>query len=138
MSKKVAVVTGGVGGIGTEICRYLAKGGYSVAATCIASELDGLDSWKAQWSTEGLDIQVFQLEITDFDDCVRVTAEIEEKMGQNLSWERLDNRRACRISIKFEGPGLRDRDHWDEIQDKMIDTMIKLENVFKEHIKKLD
>jgi acetoacetyl-CoA reductase len=81
MSKKVAVVTGGVGGIGTEICRYLAKGGYSVAATCIASELDGLDSWKAQWSTEGLDIQVFQLEITDFDDCVRVTAEIEEKMG---------------------------------------------------------
>ncbi|MBF0455762.1 MAG: acetoacetyl-CoA reductase [Magnetococcales bacterium] len=78
---RVAVVTGGVGGIGTEICRYLAKGGYKVAATCIASEVDKLDGWKAQWKTEGLDVQVFQLEITDFDDCVKVTAEIEEKMG---------------------------------------------------------
>jgi acetoacetyl-CoA reductase len=78
---KVAVVTGGVGGIGTEICRYLAKGGYSVAATCIASEVDKLDGWKAQWVKEGLDVQVFQLELTDFDDCVKVTAEIEEKMG---------------------------------------------------------
>ena len=73
-----------------------------------------------------------------FDKLYENKNKIEEKMGQNLSWERLDNRRACRISIKFEGPGLRDRDHWDEIQDKMIDTMIKLENVFKEHIKKLD
>ena len=78
---KVAVVTGGVGGIGTEICRYLAKGGYSVAATCIASEVDKLDGWKAQWKEEGLDVQVFQLEITDFEDCIKVTAEIEEKMG---------------------------------------------------------
>ncbi len=76
---KVAVVTGGVGGIGTEICRYLAKGGYKVAATCIASELDKLDDWKAQFAGE--EIEVFQLEITDFDDCARVTAEIEAKMG---------------------------------------------------------
>jgi acetoacetyl-CoA reductase len=78
---RVAVVTGGVGGIGTEICRYLAKGGYKVAATCIASEVDKLDDWKAQWATEGLDVQVFQLEITDFEDCARATADIEAKMG---------------------------------------------------------
>ena len=79
MSKRVAVVTGGVGGIGTEICRYLAKGGYSVAATCIASEVDKIDEWKAQF--DGADIEVFQLEITDFEDCAKVTAEIEAKMG---------------------------------------------------------
>ena len=78
---KVAVVTGGVGGIGTEICRYLAKGGYKVAATCIASEVAGAEEWKAQFSKDGLEVEVFQLEITDFDDCVKVTAQIEEKMG---------------------------------------------------------
>ncbi|MBF0446196.1 MAG: acetoacetyl-CoA reductase [Magnetococcales bacterium] len=81
MSNRVAVVTGGVGGIGTEICRYLAKGGYKVAATCIAAELDGIDEWKAQFSKDGIEVEVFQLEITDFDDCVKVTSQIEEKMG---------------------------------------------------------
>ncbi len=81
MSKRVAVVTGGVGGIGTEICRFLARGGYKVAATCIASEVAGADAWKAQFSKDGLEVDVFELEITDFDDCVKVTAQIEEKMG---------------------------------------------------------
>ncbi len=34
MSKKVAYVTGGMGGIGTSICQQLAKDGFTVVAGC--------------------------------------------------------------------------------------------------------
>ena len=34
MSKKVAYVTGGMGGIGTGICQRLAKDGFTVVAGC--------------------------------------------------------------------------------------------------------
>ena len=34
MSKKVAYVTGGMGGIGTAICQRLAKDGFTVIAGC--------------------------------------------------------------------------------------------------------
>ncbi|MHB1250415.1 MAG: SDR family NAD(P)-dependent oxidoreductase, partial [Polaromonas sp.] len=34
MTKKVAYVTGGMGGIGTTICQRLAKDGFNVIAGC--------------------------------------------------------------------------------------------------------
>ena len=34
MSKKIAYVTGGMGGIGTAICQRLAKDGFTVVAGC--------------------------------------------------------------------------------------------------------
>ena len=38
MSKRIALVTGGIGGIGTAICRQLAKDGCTVVANHIAQE----------------------------------------------------------------------------------------------------
>ncbi|MFH1598108.1 MAG: DUF4268 domain-containing protein [Patescibacteria group bacterium] len=73
-----------------------------------------------------------------FDKLIKHKDEIENKYGGKLNWERLDNRRASRISVKFEGIGLQNKDKWDELQDKMIDTMIKIESVFREYIPNLD
>ncbi|MXX98951.1 MAG: DUF4268 domain-containing protein [Gammaproteobacteria bacterium] len=64
-------------------------------------------------------------------------AEIEEDFGDELSWERLDNRRACRIGKKFDPAGLDDPDKRDKLQDDMIDAMIRLEQAVRKHIKNL-
>ncbi len=64
-------------------------------------------------------------------------SEIEGDFGGELNWERLDNRRACRISKRFEYAGLGDSNKRDKLQNDMIDAMIRLEKALKEHIKKL-
>jgi len=43
-----------------------------------------------------------------------------------------------RVSLKFKKLGLSDKDKWDDIQNKMIDAMIRLEKAFGKHIRKLD
>ncbi|MES9859360.1 MAG: SDR family NAD(P)-dependent oxidoreductase, partial [Candidatus Thiodiazotropha sp. 4PDIVS1] len=43
---KIAVVTGGLGGIGTAVCLRLAQEGAKVVATCHPAETDQVDAWK--------------------------------------------------------------------------------------------
>jgi hypothetical protein len=73
-----------------------------------------------------------------FDRLLKHKKEIEDKFGDKLSWERLDNKRASRIAVYFEFGGLHDQDKWEKLQDKMIDAMIRLEKATKEYIQSLD
>ncbi|NQT22731.1 MAG: DUF4268 domain-containing protein [Candidatus Omnitrophica bacterium] len=63
--------------------------------------------------------------------------EIEKDFGGKLRWERLDDRRACRISRRFESTGLKDFDQRDKLQSDMIDAMVHLEKALKKHIRAL-
>ncbi len=63
---------------------------------------------------------------------------IEERFGISLDWERLDNKRASRIAVRFPDMSLNDRENWDKMQEKMIDAMIKLEEIFRNYILQLE
>ena len=73
-----------------------------------------------------------------FDKLVKHKDEIENEFGGKLNWERLDNKRASKISFKFMGNYLLDKDRWDNLQNNMIDAMIGLEKAFRRYIKKLE
>lgn len=73
-----------------------------------------------------------------FDKLHQNKEKIEQVFGEKLLWERLDNRRASRISYRIEGTGLKDKEKWGELQNKMIDVMIGLEKAFRTRIKQLD
>jgi len=73
-----------------------------------------------------------------FDKLLEHKDEIEKEFGGKLNWERLEDRRASRISVHFDGVGLKDREKWEELQEKMIETMIKLEKALGKHIRQLD
>ena len=62
---------------------------------------------------------------------------IERAFGDRLEWLRIEDVRNSRIRYVIPGGGLRDRDHWPEIQDRMIDAMVRLERALKSEIQRL-
>jgi hypothetical protein len=60
--------------------------------------------------------------------------EIEKSFGNALNWDRLEAKRACCIRKVLDGKGLNDKEHWLEIQDRMIDAMIRLDHAMRPHI----
>lgn len=72
-----------------------------------------------------------------FDELYKHKDDIEREFGQDLSWERLNTKRACRIAFRINDSGLKNKEKWSELQDIMIGMMVRLEKVFKPFIEKL-
>ncbi|MCC5809197.1 MAG: acetoacetyl-CoA reductase [Ectothiorhodospiraceae bacterium] len=69
MSKRVALVTGGSGGIGTEVCRQLAAAGYLVVTTCLDPEREDIAGWQSALEADGLAVDWIQCDVADFESC---------------------------------------------------------------------
>jgi len=72
-----------------------------------------------------------------FDSLYEHKKEIEDTFGEELSWERKDTQIFSEIRKRYNFSTLSDRTTWGEIQEKMIEGMIKLENAFKNCISEL-
>jgi hypothetical protein len=61
--------------------------------------------------------------------------QIETSLGGELSWQRLDLKRGCRVAYTVLLGGWRsDETKWPEIQDAMIEGMVRLERALKPQI----
>lgn len=87
---------------------------------------------------KGKEEEDIQVNKKRFDNLFKHKDAIEKEFGNNLKWEKLEDRKASRVSYSFEGTGLRDQEKWDNLQDKMIDSMILLEKATGDYIKKID
>lgn len=63
--------------------------------------------------------------------------EIESKFGAELEWGDLPGRRACRIRYKMRGGGWMIESSWPKLIDRMIDAMIRMDEVFRPYLQKL-
>lgn len=81
MSKSIALVTGGLGGIGSEISRKLAAKGYTVVATTFSKEIENADAWIADQKTAGFDFIVEEADVTDFEACGKMVKHVEDTIG---------------------------------------------------------
>lgn len=71
-----------------------------------------------------------------FDELVKQRTTIEGTFGSPLVWQRLDEKRACRI--KLETPGsLFEKETWKPTLERMADNMLRLEKAMREPLQQI-
>lgn len=61
---------------------------------------------------------------------------IETMFGDDLSWQRQDNKRASLIAKYYDDGGYRDHeDEWPKLQDRLINAMISFHRAISPHLK---
>ncbi|MBK1709053.1 MULTISPECIES: acetoacetyl-CoA reductase [Marichromatium] len=78
---RIALVTGGIGGIGTAICKRLAADGCVVIANHHPAETEVAETWKRERAAEGLEFDTIAADVADPEDCARMAAAIAERHG---------------------------------------------------------
>jgi hypothetical protein len=70
-----------------------------------------------------------------FDRLISQREQIEASFGGELSWQRLDLKQSCRVAHTIPLGGWKSEESlWPEIQDAMIDAMVRLERALKPQI----
>ena len=80
MKERVAFVTGGMGGIGTAICRRLAANGNKVVANCLPG-YDRKDEWLDEMRAHGYSVHAAEGNVEDFDSCADMFYRIGSIIG---------------------------------------------------------
>jgi acetoacetyl-CoA reductase len=80
MSKKIAYVTGGMGGIGTAICRKLHDVGYTVIAGCGPTR--DYSKWLAEQRSEGYEFHASCGNVADWDSTKAAFEKVANEIGQ--------------------------------------------------------
>lgn len=81
MNGRTALVTGGIGGIGTAICRKLVEKGCRVVASYHPSETDTMEEWSKAREAEGIDIGLVAGDVSSAENSVEMIDEVEEAFG---------------------------------------------------------
>jgi acetoacetyl-CoA reductase len=79
--KRVALVTGGMGGLGTAICRKLDQAGFRVAATYSPGNASP-QGWLAAQRDEGFDFAAYQVDVADYADSEWMVQKLLAEMGR--------------------------------------------------------
>lgn len=72
--------------------------------------------------------------LTIFEDLLAHRSEIEQAFGGALDWQRLDGKKACRICVRVDRGGLRDKERWMDIQTGMVEAMVRLERAMRPYL----
>jgi acetoacetyl-CoA reductase len=79
--KKVALITGGMGGLGTAICRMLDQAGFRVATTFSPSN-EHARQWIDLQKDGGFHFSAYQVDVADFTDCASTLKNIMHELGR--------------------------------------------------------
>ena len=119
MAQRVAVVTGGMGGLGEAICIKLHRMGYQVVTTYSPSNTKSKE-WVAEMKKQGYDIHAVPADVTSFDSCAQAVKQIESEVGPV---DVLVNNAGITRDMTFKKMGKPD---WDAVLRTNLDSVFNM------------
>src|SRR3954471_12990417 len=77
---RIAFVSGGMGGIGSAICRRLGRAGHTVVAGCLP-DYEKKNEWLALMRREGYRVHAAEGDVADFDSCAAMFSKATSAVG---------------------------------------------------------
>jgi acetoacetyl-CoA reductase len=81
MTERVALVTGGIGGLGTEICKHLARSGRKVVAADLDGREDRLNEFRQETHEFNGHVRFEVLNVTDPESCQGLVRKVSAEIG---------------------------------------------------------
>jgi acetoacetyl-CoA reductase len=79
--QRTALVTGGIGGLGTEICRHLARLGHRVVAADLGSRAERIAQFRGELGELADRISFAPVDVGDFESCGALVAQVTPEHG---------------------------------------------------------
>ena len=121
--QRVALVTGGMGGLGESICLKLAESGYKVVATYSPGNTK-YGAWVEEMKSRGHDIPGVACDVADFDSCVKAAAEVRSLCGEV---DVLVNNAGITRDTTFKKM---DKASWDAVLRTNLDSLFNMSKQF--------
>ena len=80
MSQRIAVVTGGMGGLGEAICMKLVRMGIKVVVTYSPTNTKA-ETWLKEMAARDYHVFAYPIDVADFDSCAAGVAKIQQEVG---------------------------------------------------------
>jgi acetoacetyl-CoA reductase len=80
MAQRIALVTGGMGGLGEAICMKLARMGMKVVVTYSPGNKK-YPEWLKEMEAEGYQFAAYPCDVADFDSCQKMVAQVMQDIG---------------------------------------------------------
>jgi len=78
---KIALVTGGTGTIGREVCGQLLEDGCHVVANCHPSDLAAAEAWAKPLRAKRVPLEVWPFDVTDHEAVAKAIQDISDQIG---------------------------------------------------------
>ena len=119
MTTRVALVTGGMGGIGEAISIRLHDVGHAVVVTYSPNNT-GADEWLARMETTGRQFRAYPVDVADYDSCARCAAQIKAEIGPI---DILVNNAGITRDASFKKL---EKDSWDAVMSTNLDSVFNM------------
>ena len=119
MAQRVAVVTGGMGGLGEAICIKLARMGYKVVTTCSPGNTKR-EQWLAEMKKQGFDFSAVEVDVADYASCQAAVAKVQAEIG---AVDVLVNNAGITRDTTFRKM---DKPAWDAVMHTNLDSVFNM------------
>jgi acetoacetyl-CoA reductase len=118
-SKRTALVTGGMGGLGEAICIKLAALGYTVVTTH-SPRSTRVQTWLETMKRQGLDFHAYPCDVADWDSCCACIRQVTSEVGPV---DVLVNNAGITRDMTFKKL---DRTNWDMVMHTNLDSCFNM------------